>query len=129
MILEIITVRAESIVIVPSAKPFLYLWDRIVQSTEKRPFMANSNRPKWIRLFTFTMVALAVAAKARAGEVPPAAAEIVKTYGLDSFGQIEAIRYTFNLEFPGVKFVGSWVWEAKTGKINYDSQGKDGNPV
>jgi len=129
MRLETNTVRAESIVIVPSAKPFLHLWDRIVQSTEKRPFMANSNRPKWIRLFTFTMVALAVAATARAGEVPPAAQEMAKTYGLDSFGQIEAIRYTFNLEFPGVKFVRSWEWEPKTGKITYDSKDKDGNPV
>jgi hypothetical protein len=129
MRLETNTVRAESVVIVPSAKPFLHLWDRIVQSTEKRPFMANSNRPKWIRLFTFTMVALAVAATARAGEVPPAAQEMAKTYGLDSFGQIEAIRYTFNIEFPGVKVVRSWEWEPKTGKITYDSKDKDGNPV
>jgi hypothetical protein len=91
--------------------------------------MANSNRPKWIRLFAFTMVALAVAATARAGEVPPAAQEMAKTSGLDSFGQIEAIRYTFNLEFPGVKVVRSWEWEPKTGKITYDSKDKDGNPV
>jgi hypothetical protein len=91
--------------------------------------MANSNRPKWIRLFTFTMVALVVAATARAGEVPPAAQEMAKTYGLDSFGQIEAIRYTFNLEFPGVKVVRAWEWEPKTGKITYDSKDKDGNPV
>ena len=91
--------------------------------------MANSNRPKWIRLMTFTMVALAVAATSRAGEVPPAAQEMAKTYGLDSFGQIEAIRYTFNIEFPGVKVVRGWEWEPKTGKITYDSKDKDGNPV
>src|SRR5258708_25821882 len=105
MRLETNTVRAESVVIVPSAKPFLHLWYRIVQSTEKRPFMANSNRPKWIRLFTFTMVALAVSATASTGDAPPAAHEMAKTYRLDSFSQIEAIRYTYNLKFPDVKFV------------------------
>src|SRR5258708_13041232 len=105
MRLETNTVRAESVVIVPSAKPFLHLWDRIVQSTEKRPFMANSNRPKWIRLFTFTMVALAVAATARAGEVPPAAQEMAKTYGLDSFVQLQAIRHTFNPDIPVLKIL------------------------
>ena len=129
MRLETNTVRAESVVVVPSAKPALRLWDRIVQSTEKRPFMANSNRPKWIRLMTFTMAALAVAATSRAGEVPPAAQEMAKTNGLDSFAQIEAIRYTFNIEFPGAKVVRSWEWEPKTGKITYDSKDKDGNPV
>ncbi len=91
--------------------------------------MANSNRPKWIRLFTFTMVALAVTATSRAGEVPPAAQEMAKTCGLDSFDQIEAIRYTFNIEFPGAKVARSWEWEPKTGKITYDSKDKDGNPV
>lgn len=30
----------------------------------------------------------------------PITKQIAKTYGLDSFGQIEAIRYTFNLELP-----------------------------
>jgi len=91
--------------------------------------MTNSNRPKWIRLMTFTMAALAVAATSRAGEVPPAAQEMAKTNGLDSFAQIEAIRYTFNIEFPGAKVVRSWEWEPKTGKITFDSKDKDGNPV
>jgi hypothetical protein len=54
---------------------------------------------------------------------------MAKTLGLDSFGQVEAIRYTFNIEFPGVKVVRSWEWEPKTGKITYDSKDKDGNPV
>jgi hypothetical protein len=53
------------------------------------------------------MVALLVAATSRAGEVPPAAQEMAKTCGVDSFDQIEAIRYTFNIEFPGAKVARS----------------------
>jgi hypothetical protein len=30
--------------------------------------------------------------------------QIAKTYGLDQFGQIEAIRYTWNAEFPRKPF-------------------------
>src|SRR5258708_4939816 len=38
------------------------------------------------------------------------AEQIAKTYGLDSFGQIEAIRYTWNAQFPRVNLSHSWVW-------------------
>jgi len=55
--------------------------------------------------------------------------QIVKTYGLDSFGQIEAIRYTFNLTFPGVHLARSWEWEPKTNKVSYEGKDKDGKPV
>jgi len=40
---------------------------------------------------------------------------IARTYGLDSFGQIEAIRYTWNGEIPGLfKLAHAWEWEPKT---------------
>jgi hypothetical protein len=57
------------------------------------------------------------------------AEEIAKAYGLDSFGQVEAIRYTFNLELPGRNVSRSWVWEPKTGRISFDGKDKDGKPV
>jgi len=31
---------------------------------------------------------------------PPIIEQVAKTYGLDSFGQIDAIRYTWNAQFP-----------------------------
>ena len=56
--------------------------------------------------------------------------QIAKTYGLDSYGQIEAIRYTWNGEIPGVfKLSHIWEWEPKTGKISYEGKDKDGKPV
>jgi len=58
----------------------------------------------------------------------PVAEQIAKTYGIDSFGQVEAIRYTFNLTGPR-SVNRSWVWEPKTDKISYEGKDKDGKPV
>jgi hypothetical protein len=44
-------------------------------------------------------------------------------------GQIEAIRYTFNAQFPGVNVSRSWVWEPKTDHVSYDGKDQDGKPV
>jgi len=57
------------------------------------------------------------------------AEQIAKAYGLDSFGQVDAIRYTFNLELPGRNASRSWIWEPKTGRISFDGKDKDGKPV
>ena len=64
---------------------------------------------------------------------PPAAKisaeQLAKTYGLDSFGQVEAIRYTWNAQFPGVNLAHNWTWEPKTNRVTYEGKDKDGKPV
>jgi hypothetical protein len=72
---------------------------------------------------------LVLAATSWAQTPPPIAEQIAKTYGLDAFGQIEAIRYTFNAQFPGVNVSRSWVWQPKTGQVSYEGKDKDGKPV
>ena len=72
---------------------------------------------------------LVLAATSWAQTRPPIAEQIAKTYGLDSFDKIEAIRYTFNAQFPGVKVSRSWVWQPKTGQVSYEEKDKDGKPV
>src|ERR1700760_1080519 len=101
--------------------------------------MANSSRPCMIRFFlALTAVALVSGGcskapesppAAKAPELPPAAEQMAKAYGLDSFGQIDGLRYTFNAEFPGVKVARTWEWEPKTGKVTYEGKDKDGKPV
>lgn len=59
----------------------------------------------------------------------PVAEEIAKVYGLDSYGDVDAIRYTFTLEVPGVNVSRSWVWQPKTGQVTYEGKDKDGKPV
>jgi len=77
------------------------------------------------------VLAVLVSAAASWAQTPsPVAEQIAKAYGLDSYGQIEAIRYTFNLDIPGlVKLSHSWEWEPKTGKVSYEGKDKDGKPV
>lgn len=62
---------------------------------------------------------------------PPIVDQLAKTYGLDSYGQLDAVRYTFNLELPALKVSLSrtWTWEPKTGQVTYESKDKDGKPV
>ena len=43
----------------------------------------------------------ALASNSWAQQRPPILEQIAKTYGLDSYPQIEAIRYTWNGEIPG----------------------------
>jgi hypothetical protein len=91
--------------------------------------MTNASRVTMILLLAFVVLVLATTSWAQTR--PPIAEQLAKTYGLDSYGQIEAIRYTFNLQLPAlnVNLSRSWEWEPKTGKVTYESKDKDGKPV
>lgn len=74
--------------------------------------------------------ALVLAGTSWAQTRAPILDQIVKTYGFDSYGQVEAIRYTWNGEIPGLfKVSHVWEWEPKTGKVSYEGKDKDGKPV
>jgi hypothetical protein len=60
---------------------------------------------------------------------PPILEKMAKTYGLDSWDQIQAIRYTWNLQLGALNISRSWEWEPKTGKVSYEGKDKDGKPV
>ena len=90
--------------------------------------MTNSSRITAIRaLLSFGVLVLA--ANSWAQTRPPIVEKLAKTYGLDSFGQIEAIRYTWSAQFPGVDVSRTWTWEPKTGQVTYEGKDKDGKPV
>lgn len=72
---------------------------------------------------------LVFAVAAQAQTRPAIAKQIADAYGLDSFEQIEAIRYTFHLEAPGHNLTRSWVWEPKTDRVSYESKDKSGKAV
>jgi hypothetical protein len=91
--------------------------------------MTNLSRLDRIRLLAFSMLLLILSAASCSQKRSSVAELIAKTYGLDSFGQIDAIRYTFNVEFPGVQVSRSWVWQPKTGQVSYEGKDKDGKPV
>ena len=73
---------------------------------------------------------LVVVPRTWAQERAPILEQIAKTYGIDSYGQIEAIRYTWNGEIPGLfKLSRSWGWEPKSKRVSYEGKDKNGKPV
>lgn len=90
--------------------------------------MTKSSRRLMTYLLAFSVLVLAPNSWAQ--NRPPILEQIAKAYGLDSFGKVEAIRYTWNGEITGLfKIAHVWEWEPKTGKISYAGKDKDGNPV
>jgi hypothetical protein len=102
--------------------------------------MGKSKCPNIVSIFASAVLAPVLVATSWAGEVPPAAQELAKTFGLDSWDQIEGIRYTWNGEFPGAvkpfdggsgtfKISRSWEWEPKTGTISFEGKDSNGQPL
>jgi len=91
--------------------------------------MTNLRRLEVIRLFAFNLLLFILPATSWAQQRLPIAEQMAKTYGLDSFGQVEGIRYTFNAEFPGVKLSRTWEWNPKTDTVSYEGKDKEGKPV
>jgi hypothetical protein len=90
--------------------------------------MTNSRFRTAIGLLPIFAV-LILAATSWAQQRPPIIEKLAKTYGLDSFGQIEAIRYTFNVQASGLNLARSWIWEPKTDQVTYEGKDKSGKPV
>ena len=91
--------------------------------------MTNLGRLGVIRLLAFSVPLLILPATFGAQQLPPIAEQMAKTYGLDSFGQIEGIRYTWNAELPGVQISHTWEWNPKTDMVSYQGKDKEGKPV
>jgi len=91
--------------------------------------MKQPGRSTTILFLIFVLLILAATSQAQTR--PPIVEQLAKAYGLDSFGQIDAIRYTFNIALPALNLnlSRSWVWEPKTGKVSYEGKDKDGKPV
>jgi len=90
--------------------------------------MTNLSRVDVIRLLAFFML-LVLPAVSEAQKLPPIAEQMAKTYGLDSFGQVEGIRYTFNLELPGLTRSDTWEWNPKTDTVSFEGKDKESKPI
>jgi hypothetical protein len=92
--------------------------------------MTNLCRRDAIRLLAFSLLLLLLPATSWAQQPSPIAEQVAKTYGLDAFGQVEGIRFTFNADLPGgVKWSRAWEWHPKTDTVSYESKDKDGKLV
>jgi len=73
--------------------------------------------------------AVLLAGTAWAQTRPPIFEKVAKACGLDSWDKVEAIRYTWNLQFGTFNASRSWEWEPKTTQVSYEGKDKDGKPV
>ncbi len=90
--------------------------------------MNNSSRVMTIGLMGFWVVVLVATSWAQTRA--PLLDQVAKSYGIDSWDKVDAIRYTWNADIPGLfKATHKWEWEPKTGKISYEGTDKDGKPV
>jgi hypothetical protein len=60
----------------------------------------------------------------------PIVDQVAKTFGVDSWDKVEAVRYTWSIDIPGLfKATHKWEWEPKTNKVTFEGTDKDGKPV
>ena len=101
--------------------------------------MTKLLRSKVIHLLSFTVLVLwatscshkprPTVAQETATTSGVSAEQVAKAYGLDSFEKVDAIRYVWNAQFPGVNVSRSWIWEPKTNRVTYEGKDKNGKPV
>jgi len=92
--------------------------------------MRNARRLTVMVFLICGVLVLALAPNSWAQERAPILEQIAKTYGIDSWDKVEAIRYTWNGEIVGLfKASRAWEWEPKTGKISYEGKDKNGKLV
>ena len=91
--------------------------------------MTNLRCGKVLRLLlVFGLLVLATTSWAQ--QHNPILEKLAKTYGLDSWDQVEAVRYTWNGEITGLfKASHAWTWEPKTNQITFEGKDKEGKPV
>jgi hypothetical protein len=99
-----------------------------VISFEGELSMRKLGRSRAMRCLFFGVLALAPNSWAQ--ERAPILDQVAKTFGIDSWDKVEAIRYTWNGEITGLfKAAHKWEWEPKTNKVSFEGADKDGKPV
>ena len=89
--------------------------------------MTKLNWGSMIRSLAFAVLVLGASSWAQTR--PPIFEKMAKACGLDSWDKIEAIRYTWNIQFGTFNLSRSWEWEPKTTQVTYEGKDKDGKPV
>jgi hypothetical protein len=88
-----------------------------------------SSRPIRATRLLLLFGAAVLASTCWAQQRPPIVQKLADTYGFGSWDQVDAVRYTFNLSFPGLNLSRTWTFEPKNNQVTYEGKDKDGKPV
>ncbi len=80
-------------------------------------------------LLSFLALGFLFASHTSAQDKPDIRHQIADAYGLGSWSQVDAIRYTFNIDSPTRKVARSWTWEPKTDRVTYEGPDSAGKPT
>jgi hypothetical protein len=73
----------------------------------------------WVLLITTTSLLLACSTTDRPTGAADIRSDIAGSYGIASFGQIDEIRYTFNVKLGEKQVKRSWIWWPKSDRVEY----------
>jgi hypothetical protein len=54
---------------------------------------------------------------------------LASAYGVESFDQVEELRYTFNVNLPDRVVSRTWSWEPKTDRVTFIRTAEQGGPI
>lgn len=54
---------------------------------------------------------------------------IANAYGLSSWGQVQELKFTFNVDRGKDHIKRSWLWDVKKNAVTFEGSAKDGKPV
>jgi hypothetical protein len=75
------------------------------------------------------MTLMAAAALAAPLAAQPSAGDVLAAHGLENFGEVEELRFTFNVaRAGGSPTARSWEWKPTTGEVTMITTGEDGAP-
>ena len=75
---------------------------------------------RWWTLAVLTALIAGCAGTTEQASTPPHQ-EIARAYGVDRFGEIAAIRYTFNVQTPDRSIRRSWIWWPAEDRVSMTS--------
>jgi hypothetical protein len=82
-----------------------------------------------VTILSFLLVCMLIAAGTVFSEEETIGEKIAQAYGIGGFGEIEEIRFTFNVKKEETEVSRSWVWMPKVDRVTFLGDGKTAEAV
>ncbi len=82
------------------------------------------DKKTWITTGALVLLCLLCSAGDLFSQEPTIGEKIAQAYGVSGFGEIEELKFTFNIKWGEISASRSWVWLPKEDKVTYLGDGK-----
>ncbi|MEW6143776.1 MAG: hypothetical protein AB1598_02045 [Thermodesulfobacteriota bacterium] len=83
----------------------------------------------WLAIAVLLMLCLFSRAEIALSQEPSVGEKIAQAYGIGGFGEIEEIKFTFNVRKGETEAQRSWIWQPKADRVTYHGDGKTDKAV